>query len=117
MVIDDANKQHLIGLNQEDVESTLHRDVVRLVLPFAETVGDFEKGFPLLTVATGGIQLHFRRQKELENAIIGLGDALRSRYFLSYRPNRYDVGFHKVLVRVDIPAATVYARPGYIAAE
>jgi len=74
--------------------------------------------FSLLTVATGGIQLHFRRQKQLENAIIGLGDALRGRYFLSYRPDRYDLGFHKIAVRVDVPGATVYARPGYrIAAE
>lgn len=37
--------------------------------------------FSFLTVATGGVQLHFRKQNELENAIIGLGDALRSRYF------------------------------------
>jgi VWFA-related protein len=74
--------------------------------------------FSLLTVATGGIQLHFRRQKQLENAIIGLGDALRSRYLLSYRPDRYDLGFHKIAVRADVPGATVYARPGYrIAAE
>lgn len=74
--------------------------------------------FSLLTVLTGGIQLHFRKQKQLENAIIGLGDALRSRYFLSYRPDRYDLGFHKITVRVDVPSATVYARPGYrIAAE
>jgi len=74
--------------------------------------------FSLLTIATGGIQLHFRRQNQLENAIIGLGDALRSRYFLSYRPDRYDPGYHKIAVRVDVPAAAVYARPGYrIAAE
>jgi VWFA-related protein len=74
--------------------------------------------FSLLTVATGGIQLHFRKQKQLENTIIGLGDALRSRYFLSYRPDRYDLGFHKIAVRVDVPGATVYARPGYqMAAE
>jgi VWFA-related protein len=69
--------------------------------------------FSLLTAATGGIQLHFRRQQQLENAIIGLGDALRSRYFLSYRPDRYDSGFHKIVVHVDVPGATVYARPGY----
>jgi VWFA-related protein len=69
--------------------------------------------FSLLTVDTGGIQLHFRRQKQLENAIIGLGDALRSRYFLSYRPDPYDIGFHRIAVSVDVPGATVYSRPGY----
>lgn len=69
--------------------------------------------FSLLTVATGGIQLHFRRQGQLENAIIALGDALRSRYFLSYRPDPYNVGFHKISVNVDVPNTLVYARPGY----
>ena len=69
--------------------------------------------FSLLTTATGGIQLHFRKQQQLENAIIGLGDALRSRYFLSYRPDRNDPGFHKIQVTVDVPGAIVYARPGY----
>lgn len=42
--------------------------------------------FSLLTAATGGIQLHFRKQNQLENAIIALGDALHSRYLLSYVP-------------------------------
>lgn len=81
----------------------------------ADTHGDL---FSLLTVATGGIQLHFRRQKQLENGIIGLGDALRSRYFLSYRPDPYDVGFHRIAVAVDVPGAIFYSRPGYrVAAE
>lgn len=70
--------------------------------------------FSLLTTATGGIQLHFRKQKQLENAIIGLGDALRSRYLLSYRPDRNDSGFHKIVVSVDVPDAVAYARPGYL---
>jgi VWFA-related protein len=69
--------------------------------------------FSLLTVATGGIQLHFRRQKELENAIIGLGDALRSRYLLSYQPDHLDPGYHNIAVSVDVPDAIVYTRPGY----
>jgi VWFA-related protein len=73
--------------------------------------------FSFLTVATGGIQLHFRRQKQLEDAIIGLGDALRSRYLLSYRPDPYSAGFHKIAVQVDVPGAIVYARPGYQVAE
>ncbi len=84
----------------------------------ATLAGTHSDLFSLLTVATGGIQLHFRRQKQLENAIIGLGDALRSRYFLSYRPDRYDAGFHRIVVSVDVPGAIVYSRPGYqVAAE
>ncbi len=70
--------------------------------------------FSLLTAATGGIQLHFRKQRQLEDAIIGLGDALRSRYFLSYRPDRDTPGFHKIAVRVDLSGSIVYARPGYL---
>jgi VWFA-related protein len=66
-----------------------------------------------LAVATGGLQLHFRKQKQLEDAIIAMGDALRSRYFLSFRPDAVDDTFHAIKVQVDVPGATVYARPGY----
>lgn len=69
--------------------------------------------FSFLTTVTGGIQLQFRRQNQLENAIIGLGDALRSRYFLSYRPNPFDAGVHRITVQVGVPDTIVYARPGY----
>jgi VWFA-related protein len=69
--------------------------------------------FSLLTVATAGLQIHFRKQKQLENAIIAMGDALRSRYVLSFVPNSSDIGFHQLALQVDVPGATVYARPGY----
>ncbi|HMF76384.1 MAG TPA: VWA domain-containing protein [Bryobacteraceae bacterium] len=72
--------------------------------------------FSFLTVATGGLQIHFRKQKQLEDAIIALGDALRSRYFLSFTPDAADDVFHSIGVQVDVPGATVYARPGYKAA-
>jgi VWFA-related protein len=69
--------------------------------------------FSYLTVATGGLQLHFRKQKQLEDTIIAMGDALRSRYFLSFTPDAPDNSFHTISVQVDVPDATVYARPGY----
>jgi hypothetical protein len=69
--------------------------------------------FSLLTVATGGLQIPFRKQNQLENAIIAIGDALRSRYALSYTPDPYSVGYHKIAVQVDVPGATIHARPGY----
>ena len=69
--------------------------------------------FSFLAISTGGIQLQFRRQKQLENAIIGLGDALRSRYLLSYRPDPYEAGLHRITVQVDVEGAVVYSRPGY----
>lgn len=69
--------------------------------------------FSLLTVATGGLQISFRKQRQLENGIIAMGDALRSRYVLSYAPYPDTIGYHTIAVRVGIPEATVYARPGY----
>jgi VWFA-related protein len=69
--------------------------------------------FSLLTVATGGLQIRFRKQRQLENAIIAMGDALRSRYVLTYAPYPDNVGYHKIAVQVSISGATVYARPGY----
>jgi hypothetical protein len=79
----------------------------------AGRVGAGRDPFSLLTVATGGLQIHFRKQKQLENAIIAMGDALRSRYVLSYAPDPDNIGYHKIAVHVDIPGTTVYARPGY----
>src|SRR2546426_1025486 len=54
-----------------------------------------EKGadpFSVLTAATGGTQLHFRKQKEFENAIAAIGVELRSAYLLSYSPNSTESG-------------------------
>ncbi len=79
----------------------------------AGQAGAHRDPFSLLTVATGGLQIHFRQQKQLENAIIAMGDALRSRYVLSYAPDPDNIGYHKISVRVDVPGTTVYARPGY----
>jgi hypothetical protein len=75
-----------------------------------------EKGadpFSVLTAATGGTQLHFRKQKELENAIATIGVELRSAYLLSYSQGSIGTGYHTIKVEVDIPGATVHSRPGY----
>ena len=69
--------------------------------------------FSVLTAATGGIQLHFRKQKELENAIATIGVELRSAYPLSYSPSSTETGYHTIKVEVDVPRATVHSRPGY----
>jgi len=66
-----------------------------------------------LTAATGGTQIHFRRQNELEDAIATIGVELRSAYLLSYSPSSTEIGYHTVDVRVDVPGARAYARPGY----
>jgi VWFA-related protein len=69
--------------------------------------------FSILTAATGGTQLHFRKQSQLEDAIAAIGVELRSAYLLSYYPNSQEIGYHTLKVEVDIPGAKVYARPGY----
>jgi VWFA-related protein len=69
--------------------------------------------FSILTAATGGTQLHFRKQRQLEDAIADIGIQLRSAYLLSYYPNSKESGYHTVKVEVDVPGAKVYSRPGY----
>ena len=69
--------------------------------------------FSLLTAATGGTQLHFRKQKQFEDAIGAIGLELRSAYLLSYSPNSTETGYHTIKIEVGVPGAKVYARPGY----
>ena len=63
---------------------------------------------------TGGVELHFRHQHELEDAIGTLGVELRSIYMLSYRPSSSDAGRHTISVEVSVPGARTHARPGYL---
>ena len=67
-----------------------------------------------LIAATGGTELHFHGQRELEDAIGTLGVELRSAYLLSYYPSSDDPGRHSISVEVSVPGAKTYARPGYI---
>ena len=67
---------------------------------------------PLIAV-TGGTQVHFHHQADLENAIGALGVELRSAYLLSYYPNSADAGKHTISVEVSVPGAKTRARPGY----
>jgi VWFA-related protein len=67
-----------------------------------------------LIAATGGAELHFHQQAELEDAIGTLGVALRSAYLLSYYPSSDDAGRHTISVEVSVRGARTYARPGYM---
>ncbi len=66
-----------------------------------------------LLAATGGTELHFHGQRELEDAIGTLGVELRSAYLLSYYPSSVDPGRHTISVEVSVPGAKTYARLGY----
>lgn len=72
-----------------------------------------EDPFSVLASATGGTQIHFRKQTQLENGLIAMGTAIRSSYLLTYPPSSTDAGYHKIAVSVDIPGDQVYSRPGY----
>jgi VWFA-related protein len=73
--------------------------------------------FSILTAATGGTQIHFRKQQELESAIATIGVELRSAYLLSYYPVSTEQGYHTINVEVDIPGAKAHSRPGYVNAS
>jgi len=69
--------------------------------------------FSILTAATGGTLLHFRKQHELEDAIATIGVELRSAYLLSYYPDPTESGYHTVKIEVDAGGAKAFSRPGY----
>ena len=69
--------------------------------------------FSTLTARTGGVTIRFRRQGELENALIAMGGALRSAYVLSYTPEPATPGEHSIAIRVHAPGATAHSRSGY----
>jgi VWFA-related protein len=69
--------------------------------------------FSTLTAATGGMQLRFRTQRQLEDALAAVGFHLRSAYLLSFYPPSGEPGYHTVKVEVNVPGAKVFARPGY----
>jgi VWFA-related protein len=69
--------------------------------------------FSALTAATGGTQIHFRKQSELEGALAAVGVQVRSAYVLSFAPDSPAPGYHKISVETQQTGAKVYARPGY----
>jgi VWFA-related protein len=91
-----------------DVRST--EDLGWLISTFGRGTGPFSS----LITETGGTELHFHGQRELEDAIGTIGVELRSAYLLSYYPSSEDPGRHSISVEVFVPGAKTYARPGYI---
>lgn len=69
--------------------------------------------FAILSASTGGFEIPFHKQTQLENALVALGASLRSRYVLSYSADATELGYHKISVKVNKPGALVYSRPGY----
>ncbi|HEY1493811.1 MAG TPA: VWA domain-containing protein [Candidatus Solibacter sp.] len=88
-------------------------DLGHLIPTLARTAAAAQSAdpFSVLAAATGGTQLHFREQKQLEDAVAILGVELHSDYVLSFTPK--GTGYHTLRVEVDVPGAKTHARPGY----
>ena len=85
-------------------------------MPAARHAGEASAGldpYSLPTRLTGGFVIHFRKQRELEDAILLMGEALRSRYVLSFTPEARDTNPHRITVEVKRPGLKVYARTEY----
>jgi hypothetical protein len=89
-------------------------DLTRLIPVLTRTAAAAASADPFsaLAAATGGTQLHFRKQNQLEDAVAILGVALHSAYVLSFTPAGAP-GYHALRVEVDLPGAKTHARPGY----
>jgi hypothetical protein len=86
------------------------------LIPAMRHSGQSQEGrdpFSVLTIATGGVHVNFRKQKRLEDVLPAVGEDFRSFYMLSYVPNTNDAGHHDIKVQVDIQDAKVRARSGY----
>jgi hypothetical protein len=83
------------------------------VLDHAAAAQHSSDPFSVLTAATGGTQIHFRKQNELERALAAIGVQIRSAYVLSYSPEPADAGYHSIIVEAGVAGAKLYARPGY----
>jgi VWFA-related protein len=66
-----------------------------------------------LAKGTGGAIFPFTRLKGLEEAIQRLGAELHSQYLLTFTPDNFTDGYHRLEVRVDGSDFRVRARPGY----
>jgi VWFA-related protein len=68
----------------------------------------------LFTKLTGGREIGFMTQADLEGAISSIGAEIRSQYILSYSPNnKVEGGFHTIHVDVARPGLKVRTRRGY----
>ncbi len=79
-----------------------------------------ENPVEVVTKWTGGEDISFLRERDLERAIGSIGEELHAEYLISYAPNNKDEGgYHEIKVEVvNHPDVKVRTRPGYwIASE
>jgi VWFA-related protein len=108
----------------KDTKSVFHRDDIGFVgsvdlgklIPEIYRAGRAAAGqdeLAILTGESGGREIPFRKLRDLEKGIAAIGEELHTEYVLSYTPDRYDPGYHRIRVQVARPDAVVRSRPGY----
>ncbi len=116
----------LIGktISVKDAKSAFHRDDIGIVggvdlsklvpeIYRAEKAAAGQDDLSIMTGESGGRQSPFRTLRDLEAGISAISEELHTEYVLSYTPDRYDTGYHRIRVKVERADAVVRARPGY----
>ena len=100
---------------QHNVRAT--PNVIPIVIDLVRGVKNliFNNPLELMVEGTGGKGFSPDNEDDVQNALMGIGEDLRSQYLLSYRPtNLNDSGiFHRIEVEVPYEQFRVRARPGY----
>ncbi|HEY3825590.1 MAG TPA: VWA domain-containing protein [Bryobacteraceae bacterium] len=116
------------SISLQDAKSYFHSDDVGIVgglnlgklIPEifrAKKTAERKDALTIVTAEMGGRQLSFRSLADLESAISTISEELHTEYTLSYSPNPYDSGYHRIQVEVQRAGAKVRSRPGYYVAD
>jgi VWFA-related protein len=64
--------------------------------------------------STGGLEIHTKKDRQIQEAMDKIGGELHAQYTLGYEPPGGEKpGYHTITVKVDRPGVTVRTRPGY----
>jgi VWFA-related protein len=67
-----------------------------------------------VALLSGGEAIRFESQRQLDEVVASIGNHIRYRYMLSFRPSPADPGFHPIRVSlINYPGLTVSARSSY----
>jgi VWFA-related protein len=67
----------------------------------------------VLTNEVGGRRVPFRKLRDLEAGVSAIAEELHTEYILSYTPDHFEPGYHRIRVQVGRRGVVVRARPGY----
>jgi hypothetical protein len=83
----------------------------------AGRAGAGEDDLTLLTSEMGGRRIPFRKLNELEAGISSIGEELHTEYLLSYTPDDFAPGYHRIRVQLQRADVNVRSRSGYYVSE